>query len=167
MTAFLRAVLCATWLTLLLASLSTASAQEDRAVGAVTFEVRAVADRPGPHTRSYLGVEAGPDGKPESVLLSDPPLLDGRAVQFVSLDYDAQAHPRILITLTADGARRFEQITTDMVGKQIGLVIGGQLYSEPRIMEAIHGGKIAISGSFTAREATNLVGRLNAALPGR
>ena len=54
-----------------------------------------------------------------------------------------------------------------MVGKQLGLVIGGQLYSLPRIMETIHGGKIAINGSFTARQAANLVERLNAALPGR
>ena len=155
----------AAWLALFLAAAIRVNAQEGRAAGAATFEVRAVADQPGPHTRSYLGVEAGPDGKPESALLMDPPLLDGRSVRFVSLDYDAQDHLRILITLNADGAKRFEQITKDNVGKQLGLVIAGQLYSEPRIMETIHGGKIAISGSFTSGEAANLVGRLNAALP--
>ena len=54
-----------------------------------------------------------------------------------------------------------------MVGKQLGFVIAGQLYSTPRIMETIHGGKIAISGTFTARQAANLAARLNAASPSR
>ncbi len=152
-------------LALSLVSTTTAKAQGYRGAGAARFEVRAVADYPGPHTRSYLGVEAGPDGKPQSALLVDPPLLDSRAVRFVSLDYDAQDHLRILINLNEQGTKQFEQITKDNVGKQLGLVIAGQLYSEPRIMETIHGGKIAITGSFTSGEAANLVSRLNAALP--
>ena len=154
-------------LALLLALAPEASAQDENAGGAVAFEVRAVADRPGPHTRSYLGLQAGTDGKPESTLLTDPPLLDSKAIRYVAVDYDADQHPFILINLTADGTKRFEQITRDLAGRQIGLVIGGQLYSTPRILETIHGGKIAINGSFTARQAANLATRLNAALPGR
>lgn len=141
--------------------------REVRAEDAVRFEMRAVADRPGPHTRPYLGVQTAADGKPETTLLVDPPLLDSRAIRFVSVDYDADDHPLILINLTTSATKRFEQITKEMVGKQLGFVIGGQLYSMPRIMETIHGGKIAISGSFTARQAANLAERLNAGLPGR
>ena len=144
-----------------------AFAQDENASGAVTFEVRAVSDLPGPHTRSYLGLQAGADGKPESTLLTDPPLLDSKAIRYVAVDYDAEQKPFILINLTGDGAKRFEQITKDMVGKQIGLVIRGQLFSTPRVMETIHGGKIAINGGFTARQAANLATRLNAALAGR
>ncbi len=129
--------------------------------------MRAVADHAGPHTREYLGVQTGADGKPESTLLMDPPLLDSRAIRFVSIDYDAEDRPMILINLTANGTRRFEEITKEMIGKQLGMVIGGQLYSMPRVMETIHGGKIAISGHFTARQAANLAERLNTALPGR
>ena len=154
-------------LALFLALAAGASAQDENTGGAVTFEVHAVADRPGPHTRPYLGLQMGADGKPESTLLTDPPLLDSKAIRYVAVDYDAEQHPFILINLTVDGAKRFEQITKDMVGREIGLVIGGQLYSTPRILETIHGGKIAISGSFTARQAANLATRLNAALPGR
>ena len=150
-----------------LALVSAAVAHDPRAEGAVTFEVRAVSDRPGPHTRSYLGLQAGADGKIESTLLTDPPLLDSKAIRYVAVDYDAEQKPFILINLTGDGAKRFEQITKDMVGKEIGLVIGGQLYSTPRILETIHGGKIAINGSFTARQAANLATRLNAALSGK
>ncbi len=155
------------WLVLFLGLAVRANAQEDHAEGAVTFEVHTVADRPGPHTRSYLGVEAGADGKAESALLTDPPLLDSKAIRYVAVDYDAKQKPFILITLTADGTKRFEQITKEMAGRQIGFVVGGQLYSMPRIMETAHGGKIAINGSFTARQAANLATRLNAALPGR
>ena len=154
-------------LALFLAFVAGAAAQDAPAGGAVTFEMHAVADRPGPHTRTYLGVQPGADGKPENTLLVDPPLLDSKAIRFVAVDYDAEDHPLIVLNLTQDGGRKFEQITKDMIGKQLGLVIGGQLYSMPRVMETIHGGKIAISGSFTARQAANLAGRLNAALPGR
>ena len=153
-----------TILTMLAALLLAATA---RAQEPVAFEVRAVADRPGPHTRPYLGVTAGANGNAETTLLLDPPLLDGNAVRFVSLDYDEEDHPIITIILTEAGKKCFEQLTKDMVGKQLGLVIGGQLYSLPRIMETIHGGKIAISGSFTPRQAANLVERLNASLPGK
>ncbi len=156
-----RAVLL-TLAALFLAAVATTGAQE-----AATFEVRAVADRPGPYTRPYLGVTAGNDGKAESTLLVDPPLLDSSAVRFVSLDYDPEDRPVIMINLTEAGKKRFEQLTKDMVGKQLGLLIAGQLYALPRILETVHGGKIAISGSFSARQAANLVERLNASLPGK
>ena len=141
--------------------------REVRADETVSFEMHAVADRPGPHTRAYLGLQAGADGKPESTLLVDPPLLDSTAVRFVSVDYDAEDHPIIVINLTTSATKRFEQLTKEMIGKQLGFVIGGQLYSMPRIMETIHGGKIAISGSFTARQAANLAERLNAGVSGK
>lgn len=151
----------------ILTALFFAAAPAARALDPVTFEVRAVADRPGPHARAYLGVTAGPDGKAENTLLVDPPLLDSAAIRFVALDYDAEDHPIIMINLTEDGKKRFEQITTDMIGRQIGLLIGGQLYALPRILAAVHGGKIAISGNVTARQAANLVERLNESLPGK
>ncbi len=156
---------CLAGLALFLTLTPGAAAQDTPAGAAVSFEMHAVADRPGPHTRVYLGVQTGADGKPENILLVDPPLLDSKAIRFVSVDYDDKDHPIILINLTENGSKRFEQITRDMIGKQLGLVIGGQLYSMPRIMETIHGGKIAISGSFTARQAANLAERLNASLP--
>lgn len=149
----------------LLAALLCCVAGGARAGEAVTFEVHAVADHPGPHTRAYPGVTTGADGKTETALLVEPPLLDSATVQFASLDYDPDNKPVIVLNLTTAGARKFEAITRDRVGQQLGLVLGGQLYALPRILETIHGGKIAISGDFTRREAGNLVERLNASLP--
>ena len=137
-----------------------------RADGPVTFEVHAVADHPGPRTRAYLGVTTGADGKAETALLVEPALLDGAAVQFASLNYSPEGTPIILLNLTTAGKKKFEQVTQDRIGQQLGFVIGGQLYALPRIVETIHGGKIAITGSFTRREAANLVERLNSSLPG-
>ncbi len=150
-----------------LAALFATPAGARAADEALVFEMHAVADRPGPHTREYLGVTTATDGKSESTLLIDPPLLDSKSIRFVSISYDDQQKPIILINLTGSGAKKFEQITKERAGQQIGFVIGGQLYSLPRIMETIHGGKIAISGSFTERQAANLVARLNAGLPGK
>lgn len=154
---------------LLLAALVTcfAALPGARAGDAVTFEVHAVSDHPGPHTRSYPGITPGADGKTESALLVEPPLLDGAAVQFASLNYDPDNKPVILLNLTPAGAKKFEAITRERVGQELGLVLGGQLYALPRITGTIHGGKIAISGPFTAREAGNLVERINASLPAR
>ena len=152
-------------LLLLLAALVAWGVAPARAEEPVTFAVHAVSDRPGPRTRTYLGLTVGADGKAESTQLVEPPLLDGAAVQFASLDYSEEGKPIILIVLTSAGAKRFEQITQERVGQELGFVIGGQLYALPRITETIHGGKIAISGTFTRRQAANLVERLNSSLP--
>ena len=133
--------------------------------GAVTFEVRGGSDRPTPNTRQYLDVQVGTTDHPEKLLLVDPPLLDSAAIRLVTLDYTEEDRPVILITLTAAGARKFEQVTKDAIGKRLGLLIGGQVYSTPMVMEPVHGGKIAITGAFTGAEAANLVERLNAGVP--
>jgi preprotein translocase subunit SecD len=73
---------------------------------------------------------------------------------YVSLDFDAR------------GARLFDQITAENVGKRLAIVLDNNVYSAPVIQERISGGKAQISGSFTAEEASDLAIVLRAgALP--
>ncbi len=73
---------------------------------------------------------------------------------YVSLDFDAR------------GARLFDQITAENVGKRLAIVLDNNVYSAPVIQERISGGKAQISGSFTSEEASDLAIVLRAgALP--
>jgi preprotein translocase subunit SecD len=73
---------------------------------------------------------------------------------YVSLDFDAR------------GARLFDQITAENVGRRLAIVLDNNIYSAPVIRERISGGKAEITGSFTAEQASDLSIALRAgALP--
>jgi preprotein translocase subunit SecD len=55
-----------------------------------------------------------------------------------------------------EGARKFEQVTADNVGKRLAIVLDGVVYSAPNIQERIAGGRAQITGQFTSQEANEL-----------
>jgi preprotein translocase subunit SecD len=70
------------------------------------------------------------------------------------------------IEFNSEGARLFEKITGENVGKRIAIVLDNTVYSAPVVKERISGGKAQISGSFTMDEAKDLAIVLRAgALP--
>ena len=97
--------------------------------------------------------------------------LDGRylasaALQFGSGATAGLAAPQVLLNFNSDGAKLFEKITSENVGKTLAIFLDGQPISTPTIQEAIPGGQATISGRFTATEARDLVRNLNfGALP--
>jgi preprotein translocase subunit SecD len=64
--------------------------------------------------------------------------------------------PYVSIDFNAVGAKRFDQITANNVGKRLAIVLDDTVYSAPNINERISGGSAQISGSFSEREATDL-----------
>lgn len=64
--------------------------------------------------------------------------------------------PKIAFTLNDDGAALFGEITRENVGRQLAIILDGELYSAPVIRTAIETGSGEISGSFDAREAHEL-----------
>jgi preprotein translocase subunit SecD len=71
----------------------------------------------------------------------------------------------VSFTLTPDGARRFEQVTGQNIGKQLAIILDGRLQSAPVINSRISDSGI-IQGRFTPEEADDLVVILKAgALP--
>ncbi len=92
--------------------------------------------------------------------------LTSAALQFGSGATAGLASPEVLLQFNSAGAKLFEQITSQNVGRTLAIFLDGQPISTPVIKEAIPGGQATISGNFTATEARDLVRNLNfGALP--
>ncbi len=77
-----------------------------------------------------------------------------------------QGRPIVSFRFDSVGGKRFGDITTQNVGKQLAIVLDDQVISAPVIQSAIVGGSGVITGSFTVQEATDLALLLRAgALP--
>lgn len=64
--------------------------------------------------------------------------------------------PKISLKFNNDGAKMFGDITRENVGRQLAIVLDGELYSAPNINEPILGGNCEISGGFDLAEAYEL-----------
>lgn len=66
--------------------------------------------------------------------------------------------------LTAQGRKRFAEVTRKNIDKRLAIIIDGRLCSAPVIKCEISGGKGQITGNFTPQEARALSDKINAAL---
>ncbi len=100
-----------------------------------------------------------------------PTGLTGRYLSSATLGFGSGAtagisSPQVILNFDDEGAKLFEKITSENVGRQLAIFLDGQPISEPTIQEAIPGGQATITGKFTATEARDLVRNLNfGALP--
>jgi preprotein translocase subunit SecD len=94
-------------------------------------------------------------------------LLTGDALTDAEVRIGSQFNePYVSIEFDREGARRFERITAENVGKRLAIVLDNTVYSAPVIRERIAGGQAQITGSFTFEEASDLAIVLRAgALP--
>lgn len=92
------------------------------------------------------------------------PVLDGEVVSDASSDFDAQNFrgQEVSMTMNSEGAREWSRITGANIGKFIAIVLDGQVYSAPRVNNAIDGGRSSITGNFTVEEAKDLANVLKA-----
>ncbi len=93
--------------------------------------------------------------------------LNGKYLKSAQLSFNSSTgEPIVNLNFNDEGAKMFEQITRDNVGKTVAIYLDGQVISAPVVREAISGGQAQISGNFTPEEGRALVGRLNSgALP--
>jgi preprotein translocase subunit SecD len=74
--------------------------------------------------------------------------------------------PYVELVLNDRGARLFEQITGENVGRRLAIILDDTVYSAPVVRERIGGGRASITGSFDIKEARDLAIVLRAgALP--
>jgi len=98
-------------------------------------------------------------------LVSKVASITGKDLRTVRRGVDEWNNPAVSFTLTPDGARRFEQVTGQNIGKQLAIILDGKLQSAPVINSRISDSGI-IQGHFTPEEADDLVVILKAgALP--
>lgn len=73
---------------------------------------------------------------------------------------------KVDIEMNTKGAHRFASVTAANVNKFLAIVLDSSVYSAPRIIQKISGGRAEITGNFTMTEAKNLAIVLRAgALP--
>ena len=68
----------------------------------------------------------------------------------------------VVINFNAEGARKLGEVTAGLIGQKMGILIDGELVAAPVIQEKITGGMVMISGSFTNKEAQEIVDGVNA-----
>jgi len=84
-------------------------------------------------------------------------LLTGDVITDASIGTDpSNGQLQVNVTFNADGSKKWGEITTARVGKQIAIVLDGVIQSAPVVNEPILGGSTAISGDFTPEEAKKL-----------
>ncbi|MGV3523017.1 MAG: protein translocase subunit SecD [Candidatus Sericytochromatia bacterium] len=81
---------------------------------------------------------------------------------------DARANLRgandwiIEFEFNAEGAKKFGELTTQLVGQPLGIFLDGNMISAPRVNSPITGGSGIIEGGFTAEDAKTLAIQLKA-----
>ena len=98
----------------------------------------------------------------KQVLMTGDLLTDAR----VRIGGQFGNEPEVSIEFNSEGARLFDKITAENVGKRVAIILDNTVYSAPVVKERISGGKAQITGSFTMDEAKDLAIVLRAgALP--
>lgn len=130
---------------------------------------QALKSGPPPDDEILYEVKRHRDGTVERIpfLVKKEVLLTGDFLSDARVAIDSQFNePYVALTFDSNGAKIFERITSQNVGKRLAIVLDGNVHSAPVIREAISGGRAQITGGFTYDEATDLAIVLRAgALP--
>jgi preprotein translocase subunit SecD len=88
-------------------------------------------------------------------LVSAFPDLTGEHIVDARVVYDEYNRMAVSFKLDSSGARQFKELTSNNIGRSLGIVIDNVMYSAPTIQSAI-GGQGQITGNFSAEEANDL-----------
>jgi preprotein translocase subunit SecD len=103
-----------------------------------------------PTTRQVLG-----RGQP--YLVQKRIMMTGDVIKDAKVQINQQYNePYVSMEFNSVGARIFERITGENVGKRMAIILDGVVQSAPVIRERIPGGNAQISGSFTMEDASDL-----------
>ena len=95
------------------------------------------------------------------VLVKKQVVLTGDRINDAQPGFDHQTgEPAVHISLDGTGARIFQQVTRENVGKRMAILIfekgKGEVVTAPVIRQEIGGGRVQISGRMTTREANDV-----------
>lgn len=95
--------------------------------------------------------------------------LSGKNLKNAFVDYgggQGLGLPQVSLQFDTEGAKLFADITKRNIGKQIAILLDGDIISAPTVQAEIPNGQAVITGNYTLAEAKALVSRLNeGALP--
>ena len=89
------------------------------------------------------------------------PSLEGDVITDARADFSqVSAYANVSMSMNAEGAKAWQRITKDNIGKSIAIVLDGFVYSFPTVQNEIAGGNSQITGNFTVEEAKDLANTL-------
>lgn len=95
--------------------------------------------------------------------------LSGKNLKDAFVDYgggQGMGLPQVSLRFDAEGAKLFAELTKKNIGKQIAILLDGEIISAPTVQAEIPNGQAVITGDYSLKEAKALVARLNeGALP--
>ena len=87
--------------------------------------------------------------------------LEGNVVTDARADFSqTSAYANVSMSMNADGAKAWQRITKENIGKSVAIVLDGFVYSFPTVQNEIAGGNSQITGNFTVEEAKDLANTL-------
>lgn len=115
-------------------------------------------------TASLIFAEVIGGEEEQSLELTD---LTGADLTEAKVSFDGvTGKPVVLIEFNDGGEKKFAELTERNVGRQLPIILDGQVISAPVVRDKIVGGSAQITGDFSLDEAKELVIQLNAgALP--
>ena len=99
---------------------------------------------------------SGRQKKEGQIAVEKDAMLTGEDVADARPAFDQMNKAYVTLNFNTRGARIFERVTTENVGRRMAIVLDGKVYSAPVIRERIGGGRASISGNFTTAEAQDL-----------
>ncbi|MBQ4508696.1 MAG: protein translocase subunit SecDF [Paludibacteraceae bacterium] len=89
------------------------------------------------------------------------PSLEGDVITDARADFgQLSAYANVSMSMNAEGAKSWQRITKDNIGKSIAIVLDDYVYSFPTVQNEIAGGNSQITGHFTVDEAKDLANTL-------
>ncbi|MBI4115756.1 MAG: protein translocase subunit SecD [Candidatus Omnitrophica bacterium] len=105
-------------------------------------------------------------GRTESLLLKKEPVLTGDHLVNASVGFDQYGQPIVQLSFDTEGAKIFDRVTFENIGKRLAIVLDGKVDTAPVIRDRIPNGQAQISGNFSSQEASDIALVLRAgALP--
>jgi preprotein translocase subunit SecD len=90
-------------------------------------------------------------------LMKKEALLTGDTLTEAKVNIDQRfSEPYVSIRFDATGAKIFDEVTGNNIGKRLAIILDGNVYSAPNIKDRISGGDAMISGSFSMDDAKDL-----------
>lgn len=83
--------------------------------------------------------------------------LEGDVITDANVDFDQfSARANVSMKMNSEGAKVWERMTGNNIGKSIAIVLDDYVYSYPTVNSKIAGGSSQITGNFTTEEAKDL-----------
>lgn len=99
---------------------------------------------------------ADASGQPSFYLLRRIAAVTGRDLRNARPTVDEYNTPAVSFTLNSEGVSKFSRATAANVGRQMAIVLDGQVQSAPTIESAITSAEARITGRFTQQEVRDL-----------